>query len=140
MGIKKNINIFFKIKTYIYFYTTKNIHNCKKFILGHFFAIFIKKFINNFLYGFLIKPYKLYCFIKNYFLHFCLFFLKNNLIFQFTTLSDICVVDYPQRLKNRFYIVYVLLSTSFNIRLFLCLFVNNFIPLISITRFYTSSN
>ena len=140
MGIKQKINILFKIKTYINFYTKNYIHNCKKFILGHYFTIFLKKFINNFLYGFLIKPYKLYCFIKSYYLHFCIFFFKNNLMFQLTTLSDICVIDYPQRLKNRFFIKYVLLSTCFNIRIFLCLFVSNFIPLISITRFYSSSN
>lgn len=125
---------------FIKFYANKQIFINRKFLLGHFFSFFFFNCFNKFLYGFLIKPYKVYLFIKNYFLHFCIFFIKNNLLCQFTTLSDICVADFPQRLNYRFSVTYILLSTLFNIRIYLYTYVNTFIPLISLYRFYPSSN
>lgn len=139
MRINKSDSIL-NIKTNIFFYSKKYVYNNRKFLVGHYMAILLKNFINNFLYGFLIKPYKLYGFIKSHLLHLCLYFLKNSLMFQFTTLSDICVVDYPQRFNHRFMVTYVLLSTLLNIRFFLCLFINSFVPIISIGRFFSSSN
>lgn len=44
------------------------------------------------------------------------FFLKNHSHTQFKLLSDLVVVDYPQK-KKRFEIIYNLLSIRFNIRL-----------------------
>lgn len=125
---------------FIKFYANKAIFINRKFLLGHYFSFFFFNSFKIYLCGFVIKPYKLYIFIKNYFLHFCIYFFKNNLLSQFSTLSDICVVDFPQRLNFRFSVTYVLLSTLFNVRIFLSTFVSTFIPLISLCNFYSSSN
>ena len=45
-----------------------------------------------------------------------LYFLKNHTQSQYKVLSDICAVDYPWK-KNRFEIVYNLLSLRFNSRI-----------------------
>ena len=137
VNIKINQNVHFYS---INFYSYRSIFLGRQFLIGHFFSFFFLQVTNKFFYGFLIKPYKLYCFIKTYFLHFCLFIFKKNLMLQFVTLSDLCVVDHPNILKYRFSLTYVLISSIFGLRFFLKLFINNFMPLLSIIRLYYSAN
>merc|ERR1712232_642357 len=61
--------------------------------------------------------------IKPEFLLDSLFFLKNHSLFQFTVLTSITGVDYPEK-KKRFEMVYDLLSVSFNQRIRVKVLVN----------------
>ena len=54
-------------------------------------------------------------------------------------LIDIIVYDIPKN-KNRFYVVYYLLSTKFNYRLSLVTKSHEFLPLISIYSLFNTSN
>jgi len=64
------------------------------------------------------------CFFKDYKLYFCLnsknfysflYFLKNHSVFHYKLLVDIVVIDLPEK-KNRFTLVYSLLSSSYSSR------------------------
>jgi len=122
-----------------HFYSLRFIKRGRQFLIGHYFAFLLKFFLNKFLYGFLIKPYRLYCFTKAYLIHICLLFLKNNLLLQLTMLSDLCIVDYPEHTNYRFSLTYVLLSIVFSYRFFLRIYINIFIPVLSVHKFYISS-
>jgi NADH:ubiquinone oxidoreductase subunit C len=65
-------------------------------------------------------------------------FLKKLSLFKFTTLADICVVDYPSRLC-RYEIIYNLLSTFFNVRLFIKFFLKESDFMVTLTTLYFSS-
>lgn len=67
-----------------------------------------------------------------------LFFLKNHSHTQFKILSDLVVIDYPQK-KTRFEIVYNLLSIRFNTRLKIKLNVNELQTLSSVTSIYKTA-
>lgn len=62
------------------------------------------------------KDYELMVDVKKEKIPFILFFLKNNTYTQFKILTDIIVIDYPDK-KKRFSIVYNLLSVKYNIRI-----------------------
>ena len=66
-------------------------------------------------------------------------FLKKNSCSQFNLLVDIIVYDIPQN-KERFIVVYSLISTHFNKRIFLISKVNELLSLISINSLFSSSN
>lgn len=68
-----------------------------------------------------------------------LFFLKNHRGCQFKSLSEISGVDYPSR-KDRFEVVYCLLSLTFNVRIRIKVFVNETTSLRSITSIYSAAN
>lgn len=59
-------------------------------------------------------------------------FLRDHLNCQFKSISDICGIDFPER-KNRFEVVYNLLSVRFNSRIRVKTTVNEFIPVPSIS-------
>lgn len=65
------------------------------------------------------------------------FFLKKNTACQFNQLIDITAVDYPQR-KNRFEIIYMLLSIPYNCRIRIKVQIahNEFVP--TITKIFPS--
>lgn len=73
-----------------------------------------------------------------------LFFLHNNSSFQFKILTDITVIDYifsPDiiiKSQGRFCVVYNLLSVSRNTRLFVKVFINDYI--LSVINIYYSAN
>ena len=67
-----------------------------------------------------------------------LLILKNHINFQFKILSCISGVDYPNK-KNRFKIVYELLSVRYNTRLRVKIFVNELTPIKSIHLVYPAS-
>lgn len=66
-------------------------------------------------------------------------FLKFNQICQFKCLTEICGVDYPFR-KNRFEVVYCLLSLQFNTRLRVKTMVSETSSLESATSLFSSAN
>jgi len=68
-----------------------------------------------------------------------LFFLKNNTLLQFKTLVDIIVIDVPKN-SNRFTVIYNLLSSSYNVRFNVVLFIKQLVPLFSIVSLYSSAN
>lgn len=63
-------------------------------------------------------------------------FLKNHTQSQYKILSDICALDYPWK-KNRFEIVYNILSISYNSRLTLSTSVDEKTSVESITSIYS---
>lgn len=76
------------------------------------------------------------CFDK---LIFCLKFLKNHIGLQFNILSCISGVDYLQE-NYRFAVVYDLLSTTFNSRLRVKVFVDEYTFISSIINIYINAN
>ena len=66
-------------------------------------------------------------------------FLRDSTNTQFKILCDICAVDYPKR-RVRFEIVYHLLSITFNIRLRVCIRINEMTPLLSISSLFQGAN
>nr|AFQ02218.1 NADH dehydrogenase subunit 9 [Elongisporangium undulatum] len=67
------------------------------------------------------------------------FFLKNHTNTQFKVLSDICVVDYINK-KQRFEIIYNLLSIRFNSRLKIKVLINELQPVDSIVSVHNTAN
>ena len=65
-------------------------------------------------------------------------FLKNHTQSQFKILSDICAVDYPWK-KNRFEIIYNILSIAYNTRLTLILFLEEKSTVDSIVSIYSAA-
>jgi NADH dehydrogenase (ubiquinone) Fe-S protein 3 len=68
-----------------------------------------------------------------------LFFLKNHTNSQFKLLSEICAIDYINK-KQRFEIVYNLLSIRFNSRLKVKININELQPIDSIISIYLAAN
>ena len=66
------------------------------------------------------------------------FFLKNHTNSQFKILSDLVVIDYPQK-KSRFEVVYNLLSIRYNTRLKVKLNINEYQKIPSIVSIYKIS-
>jgi len=69
------------------------------------------------------------------FIHVVLFFLRDHESCFFKLLTDILVIDYPERDK-RFTIVYCLLSLKYNTRLFARVQVDELVVIPSITSIY----
>ena len=65
--------------------------------------------------------------------------LKNNELFKFNQLIDITAVDYPSR-KNRFEIIYILLSMKKNKRIILKTSIGEDENIDSITRIFKASD
>lgn len=65
--------------------------------------------------------------------------LKKHNNLKFLQLVDICGVDYINK-KNRFEVIYNFLSLKYNIRLKIKIRVNEFTPVPSLTKYYSSSN
>lgn len=64
--------------------------------------------------------------------------LKNHTNCQFKSLSDLCAVDYPER-KERFEIVYNLLSVRYNARIRVKTNVDELTPVPSITSLHNAA-
>ena len=65
--------------------------------------------------------------------------LRNSQYFSMDSLMDICVTDYPQR-KNRFELLYCLLSLSNNNRVFTKFFVSELETVESLSGVFKSAN
>lgn len=71
------------------------------------------------------------------------FYLKNLINFKFYQLLDIIIVDrLEMKINNgkRFNFIYVLLTTLYNIRIFISGFINLFETLASLTKIYNSAD
>lgn len=68
-----------------------------------------------------------------------LLFLRDHTNCQFKLISDICAVDYLKK-KNRFEIVYNILSIRYNTKLRIKTYVNELTPISSITSIYSCAN
>lgn len=64
-------------------------------------------------------------------------FGKECSILSFKTLSDICIIDYPNR-NSRFEINYNLLSVENNVRIFLKTYISTYVD--SVSHIFNSSN
>jgi len=72
-------------------------------------------------------------------LFFVLFFLKQHFNTKMQQLIDICGIDYPSK-KQRFLIVYNMLSISLNFRLKVKVSLNELEIIPSVTELYKSAN
>jgi len=68
-----------------------------------------------------------------------LIFLKNHTQCQFKVLVDMCGVDYPEK-KNRFEVVYNLLSISYNSRITVSVAVDEKTPIDSVTSIFSGAD
>ena len=64
--------------------------------------------------------------------------LKNHTNSQYKILSDICAVDYPFK-KNRFEVVYNLLSITYNSRITIIISIDEKTPVNSCTDIYSAA-
>ncbi len=67
-----------------------------------------------------------------------IFFLKNHTNCQYKVLSDLCVVDYITK-KERFEVIYNLLSVRFNSRIRVKITITELQPIDSITTVYKAA-
>jgi NADH dehydrogenase (ubiquinone) Fe-S protein 3 len=67
-----------------------------------------------------------------------IFFLKNHTNCQYKVLSDLCVVDYITK-KERFEVIYNLLSIRFNSRIRVKIVITELQPIDSITTIYKAA-
>ena len=65
--------------------------------------------------------------------------LKENEKLKFNQLIDLTAVDYPNK-KNRFEMVYILLSVEFNLRIIIKFFINENESVDSITNLFPAAN
>lgn len=65
------------------------------------------------------------------------FSLLNNSLSQFKVLSDLCVVDYPEK-TDRFELSYNLLSVKYNFRIFIKNYTSAYAP--SLSTLFSSAN
>jgi NADH dehydrogenase (ubiquinone) Fe-S protein 3 len=77
--------------------------------------------------------------LSHSFLKRVLFFLKKSSFTQFKLLVDIVAIDFLNN-YNRFEVVYSLLSTKYNSRIFVKVHLNNFFSLDTIQDIYPSAN
>ena len=68
-----------------------------------------------------------------------IFFLKNHTNALYTTVPDMTAIDYPEY-KDRFEVVYNLLSISYNSRLRVKTIVDEITPIPSMTPIYNGIN
>lgn len=72
-------------------------------------------------------------------IHNIILFLKDDPLCKFSTLIDLCGVDYPGR-ERRFEVVYHLLSMSHNTRVRIKVRTNEIVPLHSISYIFPNAN
>ncbi len=72
--------------------------------------------------------------VKNF-----IYFLKKHSLSQYKILSDICAVDYIWK-KNRFAVVYNLLSILYNTRVTITVFIDEKTPLESISTIHNTAS
>lgn len=98
----------------------------------------IPKYITNIFYK-NMRTNEFYIFCEKQNLYNILMFLKQSTYFQVKSLVDICVVDYPYK-KNRFELIYNLVSIRFNTRLFIKTNIANNSFIDSIVNLYNGAN
>ena len=100
---------------------------------------FLKSNLIYFIYKLQNKSMELEAWITPWNIYPCLTFLNKQTLYQSNLLIDIQVYDVP-KIKQRFYVIYSLLSTQFNYRFSLITKTSTFLPLISVTSIFKTSN
>lgn len=77
--------------------------------------------------------------VKKKYLYFTLFFLRTHTNLQFKILTCITGIDYPST-KNRFTVVYELLSVRYNSRVRVKVFTHELSPVDSVEKIYPAAN
>jgi NADH:ubiquinone oxidoreductase subunit C len=112
----------------------------KNFMLYSFLFNYVEKLSQKIpLENILIYGNEIVCVCSKKNLNFILIFLSRFTYCQFKVLSYISAVDYPEK-KNRFEVVYDLLSVKFNTRLRLKVFVNEVSGLPSSSSIFKAAN
>jgi len=102
-------------------------------------AFFYKKVLNFYLSMIFITTYELKLFSTSSYLLYLLYFLQNHTYSMYKVLVDIVVVDYPG-LRNRFRIIYCLLSFIYNSRIRVVIEANELEAIPSLTSIFFSSS
>jgi NADH dehydrogenase (ubiquinone) Fe-S protein 3 len=76
--------------------------------------------------------------IQSDYLYHCLFFLKYHTATRYRVLVDVCGVDYPSR-KDRFDVVYHLVSVEYNARIRIQTRVDEITPLCTVSTVFPSA-
>lgn len=105
-----------------------------------YFVKLLSSFLLKFIYGFLLKPGKVFILLNHLTLTTVTIFLKENSLIKLESLTDIFGADHPQSFDGRFTLTYSFLSYKTNTRFFLRTFVNTFQPVFSLVNFYPSAN
>lgn len=115
-------------------YINKNVYESK----FNYFLIYFYFVLGDFINGFLLKRNSLVLFIRYSDLLFLCTILKTSIISLSSSLLDIAVVDFPNRV-NRFELNYVFILYGVNIRLILKTFVSKYMPVFSISNIFSSA-
>jgi NADH dehydrogenase (ubiquinone) Fe-S protein 3 len=103
-------------------------------------GIFLSKSLPHFIQKFSFKQKELHIELTSFnFLTNVLSFLKNNSLCQYKILIDITAVDFLSN-ANRFEVIYNLLSTRYNSRIFIKIDLNNFFQVDSICTLFSCAN
>lgn len=125
-------------------YIENLLRNFTKFILKvQIFDLSLQNFsiidLKNFLLYENFNRFELYIYVKKEGLISILTYLKNHTNLQFTTLIDLTCIDNIEK-KNRFCLVYNLLSYKFNFRIKVCVEISEMETVPSIVNLYNASN
>ena len=132
------INLYYIINKSIFINKLKLSYNKLKLMISYLYnSIF------TFLLCVILKPNYIYLILKKNNFKNLFFFLRNNMILNFSQLLDIVIVDRLEMklIKNkRFNYIYVILSIVNNIRIFISGFISIFEILISLIEEYKSAD
>jgi len=109
-------------------------------VLAKYFSILSNPFLSLFLKGLLLKRNSLYFIISQYNFYYAIVIVKYSSILYFSSLLDIVVIDYPNRLTNRFELNYAFWNNLFNFRFYIKIFIASITPVLSLSSFYASSS
>jgi len=106
-----------------------------------FFILNLLFFFKIYITFFLFLRYNLFLFCINFTnLYKFVFLLKSQNLCRISSLMDINVVELSTNLKLNFQVTYSFWSIVYKIRIFIRIFINNFIALISIKTLFNSAD
>jgi len=103
--------------------------------------LYIRNFLNKYIYGFLLKETQCIIYLKDYRVVCALEILKKNQITNFSLLLDIIITDLLQfTIIKRYVVTYVFLNYLKQLRFLVKLFINGYDGVSSISLLYSSGN
>jgi len=109
-------------------------------ILVKYYASILNNFLTTFVNGLILKSNSLYFVINSYYFYFIIVIAKYNSILFLSSLLDIIIIDYPNKLINRFVIIYAFWNNLFNFRLYIRFLISSLMPVLSLSSFFSSSS
>ena len=103
------------------------------------FGNYLNKIIPGILYTETFFKNELILTVPSFLIQEILLILRDHTNTQFKVLSDICAVDFLKK-KNRFEIVYNIISIRYNSKLRIKTFLNELTPINTITTIYSCAN